>query len=241
MKVLGMAAVLAVLTAGPALAKPADPALSAELERLTQAFSDAGLNDDRAAFERLADDDLIMTNEGGDIATKADLLQGANGQPRPGQTLTVTDFAARVQGDVATVTFVDVLKQTVAGQALEYRFRSTETWLRKPPGWKMISSQTLSLLDDPKAVALPAAELQAYVGRYRLTEGLEVEVALKDGGLVATQTGAAPVAWKAEARDVFFTPGQPRGRKVFLRDAAGRITGYASRREGRDLILARIG
>jgi hypothetical protein len=32
----------------------------------------------------------------------------------------------------------------------------------------------------------------------------------------------------------------PRLRRVFRRDAAGHITGFASRREGRDVMLARL-
>lgn len=38
-----------------------------------------------------------------------------------------------------------------------------------------------------------------------------------------------------EAVDVMFVPGQPRSRKVFLRSADGRITGFVDRREGRDI------
>jgi hypothetical protein len=40
---------------------------------------------------------------------------------------------------------------------------------------------------------------------------------------------------KAEAPDVFFVPGQPRVRKIFLRDASGHVTGFVDRREGRDV------
>lgn len=44
---------------------------------------------------------------------------------------------------------------------------------------------------------------------------------------------------RIEARDVMFVPGQPRSRKIFQRDAAGRITGFADRREGRDVAWIR--
>jgi hypothetical protein len=43
------------------------------------------------------------------------------------------------------------------------------------------------------------------------------------------------VTYLPEVRDVFFVAGQPRTRRVFLRDAAGRITGFADRREGEDV------
>jgi hypothetical protein len=39
---------------------------------------------------------------------------------------------------------------------------------------------------------------------------------------------------------VLFAPGQPRSRKVFQRDAGGRITGFADRREARDVVWTRL-
>ena len=39
---------------------------------------------------------------------------------------------------------------------------------------------------------------------------------------------------------MLFTPGQPRVRKIFMRDAQGHITGYLNRREGRDVVVTRV-
>ena len=38
----------------------------------------------------------------------------------------------------------------------------------------------------------------------------------------------------AEARDVFFTPGKPRTRRIFRRGSDGGVTGFADRREGEE-------
>jgi hypothetical protein len=38
-----------------------------------------------------------------------------------------------------------------------------------------------------------------------------------------------------ESGDVFFTPGHPRTRRIFLRAADGHVAGFADRREGTDL------
>ncbi|HEX7842382.1 MAG TPA: hypothetical protein VF469_33145 [Kofleriaceae bacterium] len=40
---------------------------------------------------------------------------------------------------------------------------------------------------------------------------------------------------------MLFVPGQPRSRKIFHRDAAGRITGFADRHEARDVVWTRRG
>jgi hypothetical protein len=77
----------------------------------------------------------------------------------------------KVQGNVATATFIDELKQSLFGRNLDFKFRSTETWLKKLEGWRLISSQTLALLDDPETVRLTPPELKDYVGHYRVAGG----------------------------------------------------------------------
>jgi hypothetical protein len=64
---------------------------------------------------------------------------------------------------------------------------------------------------------------------------------IKRGGttLEASTGSAAPVVMQAEAKDVFFTPGQIRLRRIFLRDAEGHVTGLVSRRDGHDLTLTK--
>ena len=46
--------------------------------------------------------------------------------------------------------------------------------------------------------------------------------------------------WNAEAPDVFFVKGDPRIRKIFQRDASGKITGFVERRESWDIAWIRI-
>jgi hypothetical protein len=62
----------------------------------------------------------------------------------------------------------------------------------------------------------------------------------RDGDrLIGERTGRPAQDLKVEARDVMFVPGQPRSRKIFQRDAQGRITGFADRREARDVVWRR--
>jgi hypothetical protein len=44
-----------------------------------------------------------------------------------------------------------------------------------------------------------------------------------------------------EVHDVLFTPGQPRTRKIFQRDANGKVTGFLDRRGGEDVVWRRDG
>ena len=99
----------------------------------------------------------------------------------------------------------------------------------------------LALRTDPPAIALPAAALASYCGKYALTPAIAYEIRQKGGGLEGQQTGRRPETLLAEAPDVLFVPGKPRYRYVVLRDAAGKITGMAQRREAWDLVWKREG
>jgi hypothetical protein len=57
--------------------------------------------------------------------------------------------------------------------------------------------------------------------------------------LTGAVNGGPPVMLEAELPDVLFTPGRPRIRKIFKRDESGRVTGYVSRREGRDVMFTK--
>jgi len=240
-----VAAVLALAAgAAHAASPPGDDAeLSALLKRQTQEFSEAGQRGDAAVLDRYLDPALVFTNETGAIASKQDLLEGTTPTPAsaPKRRIEVTNWALRRQGDVATATFVDEVTQDFHGQQLVLRFQSTETWAKRADGWKMISSHTMNVQRDPPEIVLPPSELDAYVGVYQIDPTYVVRISRQADGLFASANNGAAVPLKAELKDVFFTPGAPNVRKLFQRDAAGRVTGYTSRRDGSDLVFTRIG
>jgi len=88
---------------------------------------------------------------------------------------------------------------------------------------------------------LPPAQLADYAGTYALTPEIRVVIRLDGGRLLAKRDRRPETELKAEAPDLFFTPGSPRSRRVFLRDASGRVTGFADRREGHDIVWKRAG
>jgi ketosteroid isomerase-like protein len=216
--------------------------LSALLKRQTQEFSEAGQQGDVAVLDRYLDPTAVLTEEDGSVDHKQDMLQGASPPPKGiSSTNTVTDWKLSHHGNTAIATFVDDQVETVYGQTLNFKYRSTEVWRKGGSTWRLIASQTLALQQDPPAVALAPADLQDYVGTYRLAQDFTVQISLQDGVLVSSTNGGQAVPLKAELRDVLFTPGQPRQRKIFQRDDAGHVTGYVSRREGRDLALTKVG
>jgi hypothetical protein len=234
----GVAVISILGLSAPTLAGAED--VSALLLRQTQAFSDAGQLGDGATMARLLDDRVVFFNEGGDSATKKDMFAGASpSAPGVDIKMTVTDWNCEVHGDVAVASFIDDQVVNTRGDILHARYRSVETWLKTGDAWRMIGSQTLALQDDPPAVTLPSALLDDYVGIYKDASGRRFTFTRKDGDLLAALDNGPASVQKAEVRDVFFTPGRARVRKVFQRDAEGRVIAFAYRREGHDTVFRR--
>lgn len=104
----------------------------------------------------------------------------------------------------------------------------------------MISSQTMAVPDDPKAIQLPADQLMQYVGTYEAGPGAVVVITRKGNSLASATNGLGAKKLLVEVRDVLFTPGLPRARRVFQRNLSGAITGFYSRREGHDVLYKRV-
>lgn len=210
------------------------------LRRQTQEMLDAVGAGTTAVWERYLDPGVRYTDESGGVSTKKQMV--AQIRPLPAGvtgTIKVKDFDAVVHGDVAVTTYVADEHERYHGHALHCQYRATETWRRTGDGWRLIAAQVLALRTDPPALALPASVRSEYCGTYALTPKISYEIRCKGSALEGQETGRPARPLKAEARDVLFVPGRPRYRYVFLRDANGKITGFAERREAWDLVWKR--
>jgi hypothetical protein len=208
------------------------------LQKQTQAFSDAGQRGDGPAMAKLLDPDVIFFNETGEKATRADMA-GATppAAGTPIRSIITTDWACKMSGDVAVTSFIDVLEQ---GSPSEMKFRSVETWKQEGAAWKMIGSETLTLQQDPDAVVLDGKALEEYAGRYEAGPSMKFTLTHKGGELLASLNGGAETAQKAQARDIFFTPGHGATPKVFLRGDDGKITGFIYLRGKNSVVFKRV-
>jgi ketosteroid isomerase-like protein len=208
------------------------------LQQQTQAFSDAGQRGDGAAMAKMLDPNVIFFNETGEKATRAAM---AGATPRaagtPIRTITTTDWNCKVFGDTAVTSFIDALEQ---GRSNEMEFRSVETWRKEEGGWKMIGSETLTLQQDPDPVVLGLKALDAYAGSYEAGVGMKFIFVRKGAELVASLNGGAETAQKAQARDIFFTPGHGATPKVFQRGDDGRIVGFIYLRGKNSIVFKRV-
>lgn len=215
---------------------PAPSKVEAELKRMTNELLDAVAPGDVDVWKRYTHERLIYVSEGNEQLTKAQLLEQLKPLPKGlVGSLEVGEFHAEVHGNVAVTTYVAEEKLDYFGQVIESQFRTTDAWLKTDAGWRLISSQVLAVLKDPPSIALPRETLCGYNGTYRLTPEIVTKVTCGDDGLSSERTSRKAVTMKAEVRDVFFQPGQPRTRRIFLRDQSGAVTGFADRREGIDI------
>ena len=227
--------------AGAAPARSADAAKASDvatIERLSRQFSDASAAGDGATLARLADDRVVFMNETGEIATKKDL---ADSTPPPAgvvNKLVQSDVRVEMHGDTAVTSFTDNLTATVNGTVRTASYLSTEVWQKQGGEWRMISSQTMTKPNEPVAIVPDAKLVDEYVGTYT-ANGVTVTITRKGATLESSTNGGAPTPLAIEARDVAFTPGQPRLRRVFIR-AGGKVTGFLSVRESGDMMFRRL-
>jgi ketosteroid isomerase-like protein len=215
--------------------------VAALIKKQSQEFSDASATGDAVTLGKYLDDRVIFMNEGGEMATKKDIVDSAKPSPKNvSNALEQTDFKVEIHGDVAVTSFTDNSTQHVFGQTVKAKYMSTEVWMNKSDGWKMISSQTMAVQDDPPTVTLASKTLDEYVGTYQASPDFKFVIARNGEELTGSANGGKPFAIKAELKDVLITPGQPRLRRIFQRDDDGKITGFVSRREGHDLLLKRV-
>ncbi len=225
-----------LLGAAPVPTEDVPALLRAKTERLL----DAVTRGDGTVWDQELDGRARMVDESGAVSDKRTTVAGIRPLP-PGVSgaLRVTEFEATVHGDTAVTTYVADETETFHGARLHARYRTTETWVKREGAWKLVASQVLALRTDPPAVPTTPEQLRAYCGRYALGD-LGYVVRCEADGLTGGQLGRAPKPLRLESPDVFFVPGEPRTRRIFQRDAAGRVTGFVERRESWDLFWKRV-
>jgi regulator of sigma D len=217
-------------------ARPATAAEEAELRRMTQELLDAIAPGHVEVWQRYLHERMTHVDESDTVRNKAELLSTLT--PLPAGLvgrIAIDSFKAEVESDVAFVTHEDQEHLDYFGQILRSRFRSTDTWLRTADGWRLFGEHTMAVLKDPPPAKLTQQQLCAYDGSYSLTADIVAKVRCDAGGLMIERTGRPAMKYLAETPDVFFAPGQPRTRRIFVRDDAGRIVGFVDRREGEDV------
>ena len=231
-----LAPMLAVLLG----AAPPTEDVAALLRARTEQLLDAITRGDPAVWEQALDSRARVVDEQGEVldrkamvASVRPLPPGVSGSLRP------VEFQATVVGDTAVTTYVADEDETFHGARIHSRYRMGETWVRREGTWKLLQVQVLALRTDPPTLPTTAEQRRAYCGRFALGD-LTYVVRCETDGLTGGSQGKPGKPLRLESPDVFFVPGEPRTRRIFQRDAAGRVTGFLERRESWDLPWKRV-
>lgn len=230
----------ALWLASSAKAASTDEQNKEELRRISQELFDALAPGNVAVWDRYLDERFIHMDENGVVRNKEEFLKEV--KPLPAGLvgrIEIDRFQAAFVGNTAVVAYEMQEYLDYFGQSLRTRFRSLDTWLSTPDGWRLLGGHIAAVLKDPPAITLSPEVLSEYEGVYSLTAEIEATIRVRDGGLTAQREGRPDATYAAELRDMFFAPGQPRSRRIFTRDASGRVDGFVDRREGEDIRWSR--
>jgi hypothetical protein len=214
--------------------------LTALLRAKDQALLDATAPGDRAAWDKLLAPDFVYVDENNHITPRAQYLKELLPLPKGASgSIAIRTYQLQRQGDTALVIHYDDETEHFFGSDLHAEYLMSETWQLTRGEWKLRLVHCAAVPTDPPAVTLTHAQIDELTGTYRA--GALTQVIHRDGDrILATRAGRPDTELKAETRDVLFVPGQPRTIKVFQRNAAGKVTGFADRRENRDLFWTRV-
>jgi hypothetical protein len=225
---------------GLAACAHAAPSPEAVLRAQTQELLDAVSTGDARVWKRYLDPAMTYVSENGVVFSNASVIAEVTPLPKGiSGTLVVATFTVHVHGDTAIVVHEDRERGSFFGVPLSADYRTTDTWRRGRDGWRLIATQVHAVNKDPPAITLSAEQLDEYAGVYRLPSGTTYAIKREGEHLVGQRDGGKAARLAVEVRDVLFVPGQPRSRKVFVRDGKGVITGFFDRREGRDIAWRR--
>jgi Domain of unknown function (DUF4440) len=214
-------------------AQPAgpDPRLETQLRKSDEILLRAVHTANRAAWQKLAAGDFFYLDEEGGVTYLDAFLRQL--QPMTSKPLQILTYKLTRAGDTAVVLHEDTDENKV-------RYVFTETWQRLNGPWRLRVLHITNVLSDPPAIQLSQAQIDELAGTYRADSGT-CTIRREGDRILAKRADGPEIEQQAETRDVLFVPGNPRVRKVFRRDAAGKVTGFVVRYESSDTLWTKVG
>ena len=164
-------------------------------------------------------------------------------RPAGGMWTSARDLSKYIQMELAVGWLPDG-KQLVSKESLLERHKGhVQTGEDTTYGMGLVVStqygSASELPPEPKEIALDAATLGDYVGKYRFDFGAVFDVALKSDHLEAQLTGQATFPIFASAKDKFFYKVVD-AQLDFARNAVGEVVAVVLHQNGRDMRAPRV-
>ena len=134
---------LALLLADRAGAAESPNVTEQHLLKLERAWSDAEINHDAAALQRILDDQFIGTYDGGAPIRKEEFNHNMTSETL--QSLEPSDATIIVEGDVAVIADKFAVRGTAGGKPFEVTVRATATYVKRHGRWAVLAEQVTTL------------------------------------------------------------------------------------------------
>jgi hypothetical protein len=220
------------------LPKFGSPDLKAQLRRDDERLLTAVHRGDRQTWAELTSPDFIYVEEG-QVSRREQFL--AELEEDGLDALVIRRYEIHLLGDTAQILHEDMVPQRPGVVSTKGAYLlMTETWQRVDGKWLLRIVHTDRVRVSPPPIELPLAKLDEFEGTYRSQSDTYV-IRRHDSRLEGIRAGKTTLELEVEAADVLFVPDDVYLRKVFQRDAQGRITGFIDRRENTDRLWTRIG
>lgn len=207
--------------------------------RIEQELLDALATGDTLVWNTHLDDSFLAVAEDGSRNTKHQLISTMRPLPKgySGQ-IQITKPRITLLESVAVLNYVAEEEEFVYGQELHTAYSTMSVYHKSGTAWKLLISQVFEIPKNPRAITISTTVLKNYVGVYTLTEGVTYTLSIDHDILYGQRTGRDKEQLLPETENVFFTMGDARGRKMFMKDAQGKMQMIA-RRNGSDIIWKR--
>ena len=210
------------------------------LRKMDQELLDAIAPGDRNAWDSVISPDFLYADENNQVFTRAEFLKQLAPLPKGATgSITIDSYQAHRLADTVVVLHRDNETEMYFGSELHAQYLMTEVWQMLDGQWKLRSVHCAAVPTDPQTVQLSTQEMDQLTGTFQA--GSLTYVIRRDGNrLLGGRKGQKEFELKAETRDVLVIPGQFRNRKVFFRTESGIVSGFADRRENRDLLWRKL-
>jgi hypothetical protein len=207
-----------------------DEHLATQLRKNDEILLKAVHTANRAAWQTFAAPDFFYLDEEGGVTYLDAFLRQL--VPMISRPLQIQTYRLTRAGDTAVVLHEDTDENNV-------RYIFTETWQHLNGAWRLRVLHITNVLSDPPSIQLSQAQIDEFAGTYHSDS--VIYTILRDGDHILAKRPDGPESeLKAETRDILFSPGNPRVRKVFLRDAAGKVNGFVVRHENSDTLWTKV-
>jgi len=236
------ALLVTALIAGPATSSRAmQPGTAQWFQAVEQSLMDAIAAGDAAAWDRIMDDQCVVTSEEGEVRPKSAFLKELRPLP-PGLQggIRVRDLTVQEFSGFAVVRFLADEWETVFGQRLTTQYRVTDTFRRADSTWRMVSSHVSVVTTDPPAQKVATDAWTGLAGTYQLLpNGWKFHVVLRDKQLFGGRDPNALKRMIPLTPDAFVREGTL-GEWIFVIGADRKATHIVNFRKFEPLVWTRV-